>query len=80
VSVEKKQVTRYEIAMPDPECPDHVDRLWAERPPHMDQWGQWWTICGDNTGSESLVVHEYMIEPLIELLLSLPRGEEVDGA
>jgi hypothetical protein len=76
VSVQKRPMMRYEIELAtDPEFPDCIDRLWAQKQPEYDGWGGYWTICGDNTGSEALVVHPYMIEPLIELLRSLPTED-----
>lgn len=72
---------RFEVAIPDPDFPDEdwLDRLWAQWEPRRNigpdhHWGGWWLICGDNTGSQNVVVHEYMLDHLIALLQALPRG------
>jgi len=74
-SIKEGSVPRFEVIIPDPDG-YHSDRLWAVREPYDEVSTQsgYWLVCGDNTGSQSLVVHDYMLEPLIELLKALPRN------
>lgn len=84
-SIEESNVQRFEVIIPDPDAElgdeGWVDRLWAVREPVREMhpnysWGGYWLVCGDNTGSQSLVVHDYMIQPLIKLLNALPNASK----
>lgn len=42
--------------------------------------GGYWTVCGDNTGSQSLVVWPHHVQPLIDLLEQIKAREVAKGS
>jgi len=81
IQSEEHLVRRIDVLVPDPDPIDGfeawVDRLTAT----WDEPRGWWLICGDNTGSENLIVHPYQIPGLIKLLLLMaePAAEHLGG-
>jgi len=77
--ITKTSVVRFDVRLPDDEFPDMEDRLfavWHPKPGGEDNLvGDYWLICGDNTGSQQLVVYPYMVEPLRALLAELASPE-----
>lgn len=55
---------------------DEIWATWIPKVKYDDSVGSYcygyWQITGDNTGSEALIVHPYMVEPLKKLLNAIP--------
>jgi hypothetical protein len=77
------KVDYIDIGIPDPDEPDeprwfdHMRASWVPKA-HPDQLGDYWLVCGDNTGSQQLVIYPYMYHGLRALLDQMEKAHADD--